>query len=338
MTAMQATTLFVSRTVRLGGCRLFLSTGLVLVPAIAMAVEGGTGAYLLGSRDTFAGIAPPPGLYFSLDALQLEGSVPVLPISGVALTDARTRATIYKLNFTQSFSGTLWGGRPFLTLTIPVVSGELQFSGELKSGLAGGFTDSDTGFGDLTLTPSIGYHQGPHHWVYAASIFAPTGFYEPGSVDIPGREIQALSFGKNRWAVMPTVAYTYFNPTSGFEFSAVGGVTFSQRNDATDYQSAPEASLEMTVMQHLPSGWALGLTGYGYQQIGDDSGSGAEKLRSLTNAETLSASVFGLGPIITFNTKIDGRAVGFKVKYITEFEAERRFQSDVLTGSVNISF
>ncbi len=309
-----------------------------LVPSAALAVEGGSGAYLLGSRDTFAGIAPPPGFYFSLDLLHLDGAVPVLPLSGVALTDANTSATVAKFNFTQSFAGKLWGGQPFLTLTVPVVSGDLSFSGELKSGLSGGFTDKDTGLGDITLTPSLGYHQGPHHWVYAASVFVPTGYYEPASVDVPGRKIQALSFGKNRWAIMPTVAYTYFNPKSGFEISAVGGVTFSQRNEETQYQTAPEASLEATVMQHVPSGWAFGLTGYGYQQIGDDSGPGADLIRNLTNAQTLEASVWGLGPIVTYSTKIGGRPVGFKLKYLTEFEAQRRFESDVVTASVSIAF
>ena len=67
--------------------------------------------------------------------------------------------------------------------------------------------------GDLTITPALGYHSGNNHWVYAASIFVPTGYYEPATIDIPARSASVLSFGKNRWAITPTVAYTYFDMT-----------------------------------------------------------------------------------------------------------------------------
>lgn len=234
-----------------------------LLPAAASAVEGGSGAYLLGSRDTFAGIAPPPGTYFSVDVFHLDGKVPYLAIGGIVVTEATTSATVAKLNFTHSFTEPLWGGQPYITLTVPVVSGDLGFNSTLGSGLSGGFTNDKTGFGDLVITPSIGYHAGNAHWVYAASIFAPTGYYEKASVNIPARSVDALSFGKNRWAITPTVAYTWFNPKTGFEASAAGGVTISAENTATDYQTAPEAVLEATVMQHLKSGFAFGLTGYG---------------------------------------------------------------------------
>jgi hypothetical protein len=38
---------------------------LALAAAPALAVEGGIGAYFMGTRDTFAGIVPPPGTYLS---------------------------------------------------------------------------------------------------------------------------------------------------------------------------------------------------------------------------------------------------------------------------------
>ena len=42
-----------------------LGTALALAAAPALAVEGGIGAYFMGTRDTFAGIVPPPGTYLS---------------------------------------------------------------------------------------------------------------------------------------------------------------------------------------------------------------------------------------------------------------------------------
>jgi hypothetical protein len=309
-----------------------------LLPAAALAVEGGSGAYLLGSRDTFAGIAPPPGTYFSLDVLHLDGQVPYLAIGGIVVTQATTKATVAKFNFTQSFTEPLWGGQPFITLTVPYVSGQLGFSSAVGKFPDQSFENDKSGFGDITITPSLGYHSGNAHWVYAASIFAPTGYYEKASIDIPARSIDALSFGKNRWAIAPTVAYTWFNPKTGFEVSASGLVTFSAKNTATDYQTAPEAVLEATVMQHLKSGFAFGLTGYGYKQLGEDSGSGADALKAATNAASLQAQVFGIGPIITYSTKIGDRSVSMKLKYLTEFDARRRFESDVIAANFSINF
>lgn len=301
------------------------------------AVEGGSGAYLPGSRDTFAGMAPPPGNYVTLDVFRLDSTAPFLPINGLVLSDVTSSVTVTKLNVTHSFASTLWGGQPYMTVTLPYVTGDLSFQGELANGFGGGFTDDQSGMGDLTVTPAIGFHAGRHHWVYAASIFVPTGYYEPASFNLAAREASVLSFGKNRWAITPTVAYTYFDMKSGLELSASGGVTFSQKNDATDYQTAPEILIEMAAMQHLRSGFAFGLTGYVYQQTADDSGSGADAVRNLTNAESLQASVQGIGPILSYSTRIGGRPVSMKVKYLAETNARRRFESDVLSASFNIA-
>lgn len=319
-------------------CRLVATAALVGIGSRAVAVEGGTGAYLPGSRDTMAGIAPPPGSYFTIDVFRLESTAPFLPINGLVLSDVTSSATVTKFNFTHSFDSSLWGGQPYITVTLPYVTGSLSFAGELKNGFAGGFTDEQSGMGDLTITPALGYHSGKHHWIYAASIFAPTGYYEPATFNIAAREASVLSFGKNRWAIAPTVAYTYLDMTSGVELSASGSITFSQRNDASDYQTAPEILLEMAALQHLPSGFAFGLTGYVYQQTGDDSGSGADAVRNVTNAESLQASLQGIGPIITYGTKIGGRAVSMKLKYVSEMNARRRFESDVVAASFNIAF
>lgn len=311
---------------------------LVLGAGAGHAVEGGSGAYLLGSRDTLAGIAPPPGNYLTFDLVHLESTAPFLPISGVVVSDVTSSATVGKINLTHSFAERLWGGQPFVTVTLPIVTGSLDFGGELNNGLSGAFSDEQTGMGDLTVTPALGYHDGYQHWVYSASIFVPTGYYEPAKVQIRRGVIEVLSFGRNRWAITPTVAYTYFNTETGLELSGSGGVTFSEKNDETDYQTAPEVVLEAAVLQHLPSGLAFGLTGYAYQQTGDDSGSGADSTRNLTNAKSLQASVQGLGPILTYNTKVGDTSVSMKFKYLSEFNAKRRFESDVVSASVNFAF
>lgn len=312
-------------------------TTALLAAAPVYAVEGGLGAYLLGSRDSLAGVAPPSGNYLTTDVLHIDGSVSFLALGGAALTNATSTAWLLKLNYTHSFAGRLGNGQPVVTFTLPIVSGELSFDGDLDNGLGGSFKDGATKLGDLVVTPSIGWSDGDRHWLVAASIFAPTGYYKEASVDVATRTVNAISFGKNRWAVMPTSAFTWLDPDNGREFSASAGVTFSLENEATGYQTAPEFQLEATAMQHLPSGLALGLTGYAYQQLGDDSGEGADAMRLLTGVESLQARVFGVGPIVTWSTKVGNMPLSLKAKYVPEFDAKRRFESDVFWGTLGLT-
>jgi hypothetical protein len=177
------------------------------------------------------------------------------------------------------------------------------------------------------------------HYSAAFSVFAPTGGYRTASVDVPNRTIDALNTGKNIWSFQPVISATHFNPTTGLEFSGAASLLFSTRNTATDYQNAPALNLEGTVMQHIKSGRAFGATGYAYKQIGDDSGSGAESTKAALGAESLSARVFGLGPVITYSgTSFLGESASFKPKYYKEFEAKRRFESDTLWLNMSMVF
>lgn len=50
-------------------------TTALLATVPAHAFEGGLAACLLGSRDSLAGIAPPPGNYLTTDVIFIGGSV-----------------------------------------------------------------------------------------------------------------------------------------------------------------------------------------------------------------------------------------------------------------------
>ena len=115
-------------------------------------------------------------------------------------------------------------------------------------------------------------------------------------------------------------------------------MTFSAENDDTNYKTAPEMHLEVAALQHLPNGLAVGAQGYWYQQTGDDSGAGADQIKALTGASKLEARVFGIGPMVTYRTKVGEHTVSAKLKYVHEFGAERRLESDVISLSVAFSF
>ncbi|MGR3614923.1 MAG: SphA family protein [Paracoccaceae bacterium] len=233
-----------------------------------------------------------------------------------------------------------WGNaRLGLNINLPYVSADGTYSGELGSGFSGTLTDTgESNFGDLTVTPLMNWTQGNLHTMLALQFFLPTGHYQSAQVDVASQSIDALNASKNRFAFDPTLSMTWFDPASGLELTGALGVTFSASNDATDYQTAPEAHLEVTAMQHLKNKVAVGLTGYAYHQIGDDSGSGAANLRAALGLSSLESRVFGLGPIVSWSTQIGNVPFSVKAKYVTEFGAKRRFESDKFWMTLGVVF
>lgn len=307
-----------------------------LLATAAAATEGGSGHYLLGSRDALSGIVPPPGVYTSADMILLNANVDALSIGGVVLANADTEVLITKLNFTKTFPGPFLGARPMITITQPVVTGTLSFD-SVVLGAQRRVEDNQTGLGDTTITLGLGWDEGANHFAFATSFFLPLGYFQPAAIDVPGRQLTALSFGKNRLGVTPVVSYTHM-PKSGFELSAAAGISFSARNTATDYQTAPEFHFEGAALQHFGPKFALGAAGYAYQQLGEDSGSGAEQLKAATGAQSLKSRVFGIGPVATYSTKLGGTSLSLKAKYTHEFEARRRFSGDAFQLSVALGF
>lgn len=306
---------------------------------LAHATEGGIETYLLGSRDSFAGILPPQGTYLNNDFVFFNGTASSLSAAGVVVTDPEIDVFTYKFNFTHVLDAQLGSARLGLNVNLPYVSANGAYTGELGSGFSGTLKDSgEDAFGDLVVSPLFNWSRGKLNTMLALQFFLPTGHYETTQVDVANRSVDALNASKNRFAFDPTVSLTWFDPDTGWEVTGALGVTFSAKNDTTDYQTAPEAHFEGTVMRHLPNKLALGITGYAYQQLGDDSGSGADDLRGLLGLDSLQARVFGLGPIASWNTSIADVPVSVKAKYISEFGAKRRFESDKVWVTVGLVF
>lgn len=309
-----------------------------LLPTVTHAVESGTETYLLGSRDSMAGVLPPPGTYLNNDFQYYSASAPSISLGGAAIVGPKLNALVYKFNLTHVTKQSLWGGSLAFNVNVPVAKGKLRASGEMNSGLSGNLQDTQVGMGDITFTPIIGWHDGNSHTSLAFQFFLPFGNYNTADVDVATRAFDVLNIGKNRFAFDPTVSRTYLNPETGFELTGALGVTFSAKNKATNYQTAPEMHFEGTVAQHLKGGWVAGFTGYAYQQIGDDSGAGARSIKSAFGAKSLRAQVYGVGPIVSYSTKLGDQAVSFKLKYIKEFGGKRRFEGQKLWFTAGVVF
>lgn len=300
---------------------------LMTCPSLGLAIEGGTQTYLLGIRDSLAGVVPPAGIYFNNDLVLYSGQVPQLVLGGVGVVDPDLSVALWRPNVTYVFDSALWGGTPAINVSLPVVTASMTAQG-VVGGFTGSFTDEISGFGDLSITSILGWHNGNLHTSASLTFYLPTGKYAPATVDVAAKSASVLNLGKNRFAIDPTFSLTYLDPNNGMEYSGAVGVTISAENSTTSYQTAPEFHFEGAVLKHVANGWAFGATGYAYQQFSEDSGAGAESIKASLGLSSLKAQAFGLGPVVTYSTKIGDQPVNFKAKYIKEFDVERAFEVD----------
>ena len=114
---------------------VFVTVPLLLSGSItpALAVEGGSGVYLLGSHGFMGGYVPHAGIYWSNDFAYINATVDQLPIGGVAVTDADLSVRFYKLNMTFIREGTIFGGKAGININIPIVDAHLKFEGVLAA-------------------------------------------------------------------------------------------------------------------------------------------------------------------------------------------------------------
>ena len=66
--------------------------------------------------------------------------------------------------------------------------------------------------------------------------------------------------------------YTYLNPATGHTFSGVAGFTYNFKNPDTQVQSGIDFHFDWSAAQFLSKQVFVGLVGYAYQQVSDDTG------------------------------------------------------------------
>lgn len=126
-------------------------------------------------------------------------------------------------------------------------------------------SDSVTGFGDLVPQFMLRWNAGVNNYMAYVTGDIPIGDYDPARLS---------NLGLGHWVVDAGLGYTYFNPQTGHEFSAVGGFTYNFINPYTQYQNGVDFHLDWGASQFVTKQFQIGLVGYLYQQASCDSGSG----------------------------------------------------------------
>jgi hypothetical protein len=293
------------------GAAVTVLASLAMVPSL-YAAEGGASFYLLGSRGPMAGFTPPPGVYFQNDFYIYSGNANVnLDLGGKLVADADAKALI---NLSTALWVSPWqvmGGNLAFTATVPI--GGPDITGRIvPSPLS--VSDSISTFGDPVLGTFVGWHNGDFHWQTGVSVNVPVGDYHEG-------DIANLSF--NHWAADIYASGTWLNSATGLELSAATGISFNGEDSATHYKNGTEFHFEGTIDQHFSKAFDVGLVGYYYNQLTDDSGSGVPPVLGGFRGE-----VAAIGATAGYNFQVGKLPVSTRIKYYHEFDAKNRLEGD----------
>jgi hypothetical protein len=283
----------------------------------AIAAEGATGFYLLGSTTTNAGILPPPGTYLIDYNYYYSGSTNfTLDIAGLNVGGGIDANAYYNL------AAPLWvaprkvlGGHVGFLMLIPIGWKDV------KAGLAASapnaqaqvnVQDNDANFGDIVPGMMLGWQHGNWHFKTQTLVNVPIGFWERRNL---------ANIGFNRWAIDNAAAFTWLDPKIGLEVSAIAGFTYNWENPATDYKTGTEFHVEYAAVQNFSKCFALGINGYFYDQVTGDSGPGA-------SLGSFKGRVAAIGPVMNLNFQVGKIPVAANLKYFREFDVENRLEGD----------
>jgi hypothetical protein len=260
---------------------------ITLMPSTVRADEGGVSFWLPGLYGSLAAAPQQPGwslgmIYYHTSVsgggdvsaarqITIGGFPATLNLNVNASVDAKVDLGIIAPTYT--FATPVLGGQFALGLMTIVGRNSTSMDDTLTAGVGGinvtrtGSIDSAlTGFGDLYPSASLRWNKGVHNFMTYLAGDIPVGAYDPNRL---------ANLGIGHGAIDGGFGYTYFNPVTGHEFSAVTGFTYNFENPDTNHRNGIDWHLDWGASQFLSKQILIGAVGYFYQQISADSGQAA---------------------------------------------------------------
>lgn len=291
---------------------------LALLAQPASASEGGTSIYLLGSGGPAAAVLPPvEGVFLdntyyfydgdiSADRSLVVGGNVVLGLDAFIAAQFTTAMWVPSTDFmggTVAIAGTL-------PLAAPIIDVSGVVSGPAGESIRASRHDSTLTLGDPIVTASLGWTWDKFHLTASGLVNIPVGHY---------REDQLANIAFHRWAGDASLAASWHDTDTGWDFSAKAGVTFNGTNEYTDYNTGNDFHLEAAVEKTFSPKFSAGVLGYYYNQISGDSGAGA---RLGPNEGEVAA----LGVTAAYSTVLGRSPATVRVRVLKEFDASRRME------------
>lgn len=314
--------------------KFITTTTLLLFSAMPLMLhgeEGGSGHYLPGSMSSFVDAVPPAETFITrFNFVNYNGDISKgqpLPIAGLTVLGVDAESTAAGLTMLWRPPVQIGEGWSYaMSATLPYVW--MDVSGWATAGkVTKSISDSEDGLGDMVLMPLMFNYKASDDWNFnfRVAAYAPTGEYEVGRL---------ANTGKNFWTIEPAVAAMYFGKGNGIEASLFFGADFNFENEDTNYQTGTQLHLDGTLAQHFPLWGGLagaGVNGFWYEQVQGDSGSGA-------TFGDFKGRTAGLGPVLSFATKVSGQDVICELKWLHEFETKKRLEGDYIWFKALLKF
>ena len=295
----------------------------------AWADEAGVSAWVPGTFGSMSAVPTAPGwsaatVYYHT-SVSASGSAaaarevdigrftPNAAVNLSANLDAKADLFLFAPNYT--FATPVLGGQASIGVTGVLGRANAGLNGVLNAALppfnlvrTDSINDSVSGFGDLYPTASLKWNQGVNNWMVYLSGDAPVGAYDKSRI---------INLGIGHGSFDAGGGYTYFNPRSGTEFSAVAGLTTNFKNTATDYKNGLDFHLDWAASQFVSKQVFIGAVGYVYNQLTGDSGSGAK-------LGAFKSRVESVGPQLGYVFPVGALQGVLNAKAYWEFDAENR--------------
>ena len=308
---------------KLSACRLLLvlvfTMGLALTSSyrMAKAAEGASSHFLPGSvGDIFLAMPPKPGFLVANTLWYQSGNAGAALLEGAVNLNLDIMTLLNLTALTYTFEQPVLGGTYTIGVVVPIgyASLDASITGPLGGRL--GVTDDSFDLSDIALIPiQLNWASGAWSFKLSEIIVAPTGGYSLANL---------VNLGRNYWSFDTVGAITWFDPAIGLELSVAPGIMVNTENSSTNYRTGTEFHVDFTANQFLSPSFALGVRGYYYHQLTGDSGSGA--LLGGFRSDS-----FGAGPGFVWIPEFGGGDLTVLGKWMHDFTATNRFESDYVT-------
>jgi hypothetical protein len=301
----------------------------ISLPATSFADENGVSFWLPGLFGSLAAVPQQPGWALTVinyyDAVGASGAT----AASREITIGRLNSTV-NVNLNVNLSGRIDVGliNPSYVFATPVFGGQLTlgvmgFVGTNQSAINGALTlaagplaimrqgtisQTTTGVGDLYPQAIIRWNNGVNNWMVYGTGDIPVGDYSSSNL---------ANIGIGHGAIDGGGGYTYFNPQTGHELSAVTGLTYNLINPSTNYQSGVDWHLDWGASQFISKQLFVGAVGYFYEQISPDRGCAPQLC-------PFESGVIGVGPQIGYIIPMGSFQMYVNAKTYLEFESRDR--------------
>jgi hypothetical protein len=225
--------------------------GLLSAPTGALADEGGVSFWLPGLYGSLAAAPVQPGLSVTAmeyyDSVRAGGDVSLAreveigrftPRLNVDINSSlHSRIDIGLLLPSYTFEQRFLGAQATVAMMTLVGNVDTTLQGTIAGSLGpfgfskfGSRTDDVTGAGDLYPIFNLRWNEGVNNFMTYVTGDLPVGLYDRTSL---------WNVGIGHYALDGGVGYTYFNPATGHEFSAVAGLTDNFRYRACNVDFVP---------------------------------------------------------------------------------------------------